>query len=84
MQRHGALAEVARAVLASRGGVRVPEATLAALRAHDGRVAAQAKRLETHLRALDAQDHERVRQGVILALSALGLVVLAIALKAVL
>jgi hypothetical protein len=79
-----ALAEVARAVLAARGGVAVPEATLQALRAHDARVDSQAIRLETHVRALDSHDHQRVRRGVILTLSALGLVVLAIALKAVL
>jgi chromosome segregation ATPase len=83
-QRRDALAEVARGVLQSRGGVALPEATVQALLAHDARVEAQALRLETHVRALDSQDHERVRQGVILALSAFGLVVLAITLKAVL
>lgn len=83
-QRRDAMAEVARAVLAARGSISVPEAALVALREHDRRVDERAVRLETHLRALDSYDHERARQGVILALSALGLVVLAIALKAVL
>lgn len=83
-QRRDALADVARAVLGARGSLPVPQATLQALLAHDARVEAQAARLETHVRALDSQDHERVRQGVILALSGLGVVVLAIALKAML
>jgi hypothetical protein len=83
-QRRDAWAEVARAVLVSRGAVPVPEQVLEGLRAHDRRIEAHALRLETHLRALDSQDPLRVRQGVLLALSALGLVVLAIALKAVL
>ncbi|HEY6079177.1 MAG TPA: hypothetical protein VIW29_10255, partial [Polyangiaceae bacterium] len=83
-QRREALAEVARAVLAARGTISVPEATLVALREHDRRVDERAVRLETHLRALDSYDRERARQGVIYALSALGLVVLAIVLKAVL
>lgn len=83
-QRRDALADVARAVLGARDSLAVPEATRQALLAHDARVEAQAVRLETHVRALDSQDHQRVRQGVILALSALGVVVLAIALKAML
>jgi hypothetical protein len=83
-QRRDALAEVARAVLAARGAVAVPETSLEALRAHDGKVESAAVRLETHVRALHSYDTERVRQGVILALSALGLLVLAILLKAVL
>lgn len=83
-QRVEALAEIARAVLAGRGSVAVPAATLQALREHDAQVEARAVRLETHVRALDSQDRERVRQGVTLVLWALGLVVLAVALKAVL
>ena len=83
-QMRDALAEVARGVLLARGGVVVPDATLQALLALDARVEAQAVRLETHVRALDCQDHARVRQGVTLGLAAVGLVVLAITLKAVL
>ena len=83
-QRVQALAEVARAVLGARGSLAVPEPTLHALRQHDARVEAQAVRLETHLRALDSHDRARVRQGIILTLSAIGIVVLAIVLKAVL
>jgi chromosome segregation ATPase len=83
-KRVQALAEIARGVLAARGSVAVPEATLQTLRAHDARVEARAVRLETHVRALDSYDHARVRLGIILTLSALGAVVLAIVLKAVL
>jgi hypothetical protein len=83
-QRLQALAEVARAVLGARGAVDVPEPALAALREHDRRVDEAALRLETHLRALDGYDRERARQGLVVVLCALGVVVLAIALKAVL
>lgn len=83
-QRRQALADVSRAVLAARGSLGVPEPTLAALRDLDKRVLAAAVRLETHLRALDSFDRERARQGVLLVLGALGMVVLAIVLKAVL
>jgi hypothetical protein len=83
-QRIQALAEVARAVLASRCSMPVPDATLEALRQHDARVEAQAVRLEMHVRALDSHDREKVRQGIIVTLSALGIVMLAIVLKAVL
>ena len=79
-----AMSEVARAVLGARGGVPVPEATLAALRQHDKQVEEHARRLETHVRALDSYDHERAKQGIILVLSALGIVLLSILLKAVL
>lgn len=83
-QRRDALAEVARAVLAARGGIAVPEASREVLLGHDSKVESAAVRLETHVRALRSYDTERVRQGVILTLSALGLLVLAILLKAVL
>ena len=71
-------------MLASRGGMPVPDATLEALRQHDAQVEAQAVRLETHVRALDSHDREKVRQGITITLFALGIVVLAIVLKAVL
>jgi len=83
-QRRDALAEVARAVLASRGSVAVPETALEALRQHDKSVEAAAVRLETHLRALDSHDHPRTKQGVILVLSAVAIVLVSILLKAVL
>lgn len=83
-QRRDALADVARAVLAARGAVKVPEPRLQALREHDQSVEAAAVRLETHVRALDAYDRERVKQGVIFALSALGVVLLSLLLKAML
>lgn len=83
-QRRDALAEVARAVLSSRGAVPVAQPLLESLREHDKRVDAAAIRLETHLRALDSYERERVQQGVIFALSAFGIVVLSILLKAML
>ena len=51
---------------------------------HDKLVDTAAIRLETHLRALDSYERERVQQGVIFALSAFGIVVLSILLKAML
>jgi hypothetical protein len=83
-QQREALAEVARAVLLARGTVAVPEPLLQALREHDKAVDALAIRLETLVRALDSYDRERVKQGVIIALSACGVVVLSILLKAML
>ncbi len=83
-QRRDALADVARAVLAARGAVAVPEPQLQALREHEKAVDALAIRLETHARALDSYERERVKQGVILVLSACGVVLLSILLKAML
>jgi hypothetical protein len=82
--RRDALADVARAVLATRGVGKVPEAVRVALLGHDQAVEAAAIGLETHVRALDAYDRERVKQGVVLVLSALGVVLLSILLKAML
>ncbi len=83
-QRRDALADVARAVLAARGAVAVPEALLMALREHEKSVDALAIRLETHARALDSYERERVKQGVILVLSACAILLLSILLKAML
>jgi hypothetical protein len=83
-QRRRAMADVARAVLAARGAVAVPEPRLQALRDHDKTVEAAAIRLETHVRALDSYDRERVKQGIILVLSVFGVVLLSILLKAML
>jgi hypothetical protein len=83
-QRREAMANVARAVLAARGAVAVPEPRLQALREHDKSVEAAAIRLETHVRALDSYDRRRVKQGIILVLSVLGVVLLSILLKAML
>jgi chromosome segregation ATPase len=83
-QLRDALAEVARAVLGARGALPVPEATLAQLREHDKQVEARATRLEMHVRALDSYDRDRARQGVIVVLSVLGVVLLSILLKAML
>jgi hypothetical protein len=83
-QRRDAMADVARAVLAARGAVAVPEPHMQALRGHDKTIEALAIRLETHVRALDAYDRERVKQGIILVLSVFGVVLLSILLKAML
>lgn len=83
-QLRDALAEVARAVLGARGAVPVADATLSELLKHDKLVSERATRLETHVRALDSYDRERVKQGVIIVLSLLGVVLLSILLKAVL
>jgi len=83
-QQRDALAEVARAVLASHGALEVPTPELETLTGQDARINALALRLETHLRALDSQDRGRVKLGVSIALGAVGLVVLAILLRAVL
>lgn len=83
-QLRDALAEVARAVLAARGALAVPEATLTALREHDKKVTERAVQLETYLRAFDSYDRERVKQGILVVLSLLGIVLLFILLKAVL
>jgi hypothetical protein len=83
-QRRDALADVARAALAGRGAVKVPEPLLQALRGHDKSVETLAIRLETQVRALDSYDRGRVKQGVILVLSAFGVVLLSILLKAML
>ncbi len=83
-QRRDALADVARAVLAARGAVAVPEPMMQALREHEKSVEALAIRLETHARALDSYERERVKQGVILVLSAFGILLLSILLKAML
>jgi chromosome segregation ATPase len=83
-QRRDALAVVAQAILLARGSVPVPEPTLEALRHHDKVAEAHAIRLETHVRALSSYDRERVKLGVILVLSALGVVLLSILLKAML
>jgi len=83
-QRRDALADVARAVLATRGVGKVPEAMRVALLGHDQAVETAAIALETHVRALDSYDRERVKQGVVLVLSALGVVLLSILLKAML
>jgi hypothetical protein len=83
-QLRDALAEVARAVLGARGAMPVPDATLAALREHDKQVEQRALRLEMHVRALDSYDRDRAKQGIIVVLSALGIVLLFILLKAVL
>ena len=73
-----------RAVLSSRGVVPVPQPLLESLREHDKRVDAAAIRLETHLQAIDSYARDCVKQGVIFVLSAFGIVVLSILLKAML
>ena len=63
-RRRDALLKVARSVLAAPGSVDVDAQTLAELTRADEQVLAHSKRSEMHLRALDAGDRERVRQGI--------------------
>ena len=80
-QERAALANLARAVLALRGAVAVPEALIADLRSKSERAEALTLRAERHLRALDAYDRARVTQGVRLACTALVILAALIALK---
>jgi hypothetical protein len=78
--RTEALVEAARGVLAAKGRlVDVPAATLDAVAAADTDVAAAARDLERHVRAIDAYDREAVKKGIIAAIAALILLVFAVA-----
>lgn len=80
-QRRAALAEVGRALLASGGAVPISPAWLERVRAVSERADGLIFKCETLRRALDAYDHARVLQGVRLAGTALGLLVLLLVLK---
>lgn len=62
-RRRAALSDVGRAVLAARGRVPVEPTTLSQIRVADARVSELWTRSELHLRALDACDADKVRQG---------------------
>ncbi|HEY8943286.1 MAG TPA: hypothetical protein VIM73_03440 [Polyangiaceae bacterium] len=69
-QRRAALVNIARSVLATRGTIRVDADLLAAIRTADADANELIKQSELHLRALDACDAERVRQGQLLLVAA--------------
>ena len=75
-----ALADLGRAVLGS-SAVDVPEAWLERVQSVSGRADKLMIRRELQRRAIDSYDQERVRQGVRLALTVLGLGIVLIALK---
>jgi hypothetical protein len=80
-QRRAALAEVGRALLAAGGAVPISPAWLERVRAVSERADGLIFKCETLRRALDAYDRARVSQGVRLACTALGLLVLLLVLK---
>jgi hypothetical protein len=77
--RTEALVEAARGILAAKGRILdVSGATLDAIAAADADVAACARELERHVRAIDAYDREGVKNGIISVAAALAVVVLAV------
>ncbi|MEO8901427.1 MAG: hypothetical protein ABI488_06900 [Polyangiaceae bacterium] len=80
-QKRAALAELGRAVLASRGGVPVEGSWLARVRVSSERADRLILKCEALRRALDAYDRTRVTQGVRLACTALALLVVLLVLK---
>lgn len=73
-QRQKLLADVGRAVLASRGGVSVDENTLENLRQAEASVLELVKKSELYVHALDACDNDKVKSGVAWILGACALV----------
>ena len=80
-QERAALAALGRAVLGAAGLVEVPEAWLVRVRAVSERADALLTRREVQARAIDGYDGPRVRQGVQLACTVLGLLLLLIVFK---
>jgi hypothetical protein len=80
-KQRAALVDLGRAVLAGRGSVAVPDAWLERVRATSQRADTLLAKCELHLRALDAYDGPKVSQGVRLACTLAGLVVLLVVLK---
>ncbi|MEP7051853.1 MAG: hypothetical protein ABJB12_15925, partial [Pseudomonadota bacterium] len=80
-QQRAALAEGGRALLASRGALPIDAAWLEQVRAVSERADRLIIKCETLRRALDAYDRARVTQGVRLACTALGLLILLLVLK---
>jgi hypothetical protein len=76
-----ALAELGRAVLAAGGSVEVPDHWLGRVRALSERADPLVARRELLRRAIDAYDRGRVRQGIRLTGTLVGLIVLLIGLK---
>ena len=81
--QRSALADLARAVLASAGAVDVSPSWLERVRSVSERADKLTVRREMFLRAVDCYDHARVGQGVRLACTAVALIILLIGLKIV-
>lgn len=73
-----ALAEAARGLLATRGGIAVDDATLDRIRTADQEVARRATNTEKFFRAVDLYDREAVKRGYVAAGGIVGLLVLLI------
>ncbi len=80
-EQRSALADLGRAVLAAHGSVPVPEPWLERVRGASERADQLIRRCETQRRALDAYDRSKVAQGVRLACTAIGIIVLLTVLK---
>jgi hypothetical protein len=81
IEQRAALAELARAVLAARGTLEIPEPWLERVRSVSERADQLTVRAEMLRRAIVAYDHERARRGVRLACTAVGLVLVLFAFK---
>jgi hypothetical protein len=81
LEQRAALADLARALLATRGTVDVPEAWLERVRGVSERADALIVRAEMQRRAIASYDAPRARQGVRLVCTAVGLLCLLFALK---
>ncbi|HEY4107101.1 MAG TPA: hypothetical protein VGM44_24545 [Polyangiaceae bacterium] len=80
-QNRGALSGLGRALLAAHGDVPMPDELLAHVRDASERADSLLLRCEMHLRALDHYDRPRAAQGVKLAATLAGIVVLLFVLK---
>jgi hypothetical protein len=80
-RRRATLAEVGVAVLAMRGTIAVPKEILAAVRSADQKAEQLQYKAAAELSALDAFNRSRYRQGFVVTLCALGVLVLLIVLK---
>ncbi|HEY0463322.1 MAG TPA: hypothetical protein VGC79_03895, partial [Polyangiaceae bacterium] len=81
LEQRAALAELGRAVLAAPGTLAIPEAWLGRVRNVGERAAALGARAEMYRRAIAAYDAPRARQGVRLACTAVGLLLVLFAFK---
>ena len=71
-----AFAEAGRALLATRGAVKVDDAIIEGIREADAQVLHACLDVQKHLRAIDSQDRDAVKQGMIVAGVAVGVVLL--------
>ncbi|MEI9954111.1 MAG: hypothetical protein WDO74_35350 [Pseudomonadota bacterium] len=81
IEQRAALAELARAILAARGTVEIPEAWLERVRGISERADKLLLRSELQRRAITSYDAQRARQGVRLACTAVALLIVLFAFK---